>query len=103
MIVIACCFRGVKYLGEHGENVPVAGAVAICSPWDLLIGDRFISRRLVQKLYDRALCIGLQGINLIIHALPIGKALERYGFLSGNELSRYHVGFQRCRCQHFKS
>ncbi|XP_058218065.1 embryogenesis-associated protein EMB8 isoform X3 [Rhododendron vialii] len=51
----------VKYLGEHGENVPVAGAVAICSPWDLLIGDRFISRRLVQKLYDRALCIGLQG------------------------------------------
>ncbi|KAH7860024.1 hypothetical protein Vadar_008259 [Vaccinium darrowii] len=51
----------VKYLGEHGENVPVAGAVAICSPWDLLIGDRFISRRLIQKLYDRALCIGLQG------------------------------------------
>ncbi|KAI8550822.1 hypothetical protein RHMOL_Rhmol06G0137300 [Rhododendron molle] len=127
MVVIACCSRGVKYLGEHGENVPVAGAVAICSPWDLLefpatkgqthdvavdtpncskavlarpesanvqkietadncpfqpwtmlpatcaecnmnslspssqIGDRFISRRLVQKLYDRALCIGLQG------------------------------------------
>ncbi|KAL6962042.1 hypothetical protein U1Q18_036998 [Sarracenia purpurea var. burkii] len=51
----------VKYLGEDGENVPVAGAVAICSPWDLLIGDRFISRRLVQKLYDRALTIGLQG------------------------------------------
>ncbi|XP_028805779.1 embryogenesis-associated protein EMB8 [Neltuma alba] len=51
----------VKYLGEEGENIPVAGAVAICSPWDLLIGDRFISRRLVQKLYDRALAIGLQG------------------------------------------
>ncbi|KAM4123356.1 hypothetical protein ACB094_01G153100 [Castanea mollissima] len=51
----------VKYLGEDGENVPVAGAVAICSPWDLLIGDRFICRRLVQKLYDRALTIGLQG------------------------------------------
>lgn len=45
----------VKYLGEDGENVPIAGAVAICSPWDLLIGDRFISRRLIQKLYDRAL------------------------------------------------
>ena len=27
----------VKYLGEDGENVPVAGAVAICSPWDLLV------------------------------------------------------------------
>ncbi|XP_073305685.1 embryogenesis-associated protein EMB8-like isoform X2 [Primulina huaijiensis] len=51
----------VKYLGEDGENVPVAGAVAVCSPWDLLIGSRFICRRLVQKLYDRALTIGLQG------------------------------------------
>ncbi|OMO56748.1 hypothetical protein COLO4_35563 [Corchorus olitorius] len=142
----------VKYLGEDREKVPVAGAVAICSPWDLLgvhyleyvctkgeehgvhcsngfeqvlewgkvegqgfclilesdevcmitksaisgylldlvlsqpsilltarsnllvpaerkknftfflsIGDRFICRRLVQKLYDRALTIGLQG------------------------------------------
>ncbi|KAF7820058.1 embryogenesis-associated protein EMB8 [Senna tora] len=51
----------VKYLGEDGENIPVAGAVAICSPWDLLIGDRFISRKLVQKFYDRALAIGLKG------------------------------------------
>ncbi|XP_059631907.1 embryogenesis-associated protein EMB8 [Cornus florida] len=51
----------VKYLGEDRENVPIAGAVAICSPWDLLIGDRFIGRRLIQKLYDRALTIGLQG------------------------------------------
>nr|AHF21578.1 late embryogenesis abundant protein [Tamarix hispida] len=51
----------VKYLGEDGDDIPVAGAVAICSPWDLLIGDRFINRKLVQKLYDRALTIGLQG------------------------------------------
>ncbi|XP_010675413.2 uncharacterized protein LOC104891355 isoform X2 [Beta vulgaris subsp. vulgaris] len=51
----------VKFLGEDGEDIPIAGAVAICSPWDLLIGDRFIGRRLVQKLYDRALTIGLQG------------------------------------------
>ncbi|GAV60444.1 Abhydrolase_6 domain-containing protein, partial [Cephalotus follicularis] len=51
----------VKYLGEDGEKIPVAGAVAICSPWDLLIGDRFICRRLVQKFYDKALTIGLQG------------------------------------------
>ena len=27
----------IKYLGEEGENIPVAGAVAICSPWDLLV------------------------------------------------------------------
>ncbi|KAL6525204.1 hypothetical protein OROMI_030797 [Orobanche minor] len=51
----------VKYLGEDGENVPIAGAAAVCCPWDLLIGSRFISRRLIQKLYDRALTIGLQG------------------------------------------
>ncbi|CAO2835245.1 unnamed protein product [Amaranthus hypochondriacus] len=51
----------VKFLGEDGEDIPIAGAVAICSPWDLLIGDRFIGRRLVQKFYDRALTIGLQG------------------------------------------
>ncbi|KAL6269539.1 hypothetical protein ACE6H2_026450 [Prunus campanulata] len=51
----------VKYLGEDGNKVPVAGAVAICSPWDLLIGDRFIGRRLLQKIYDKALTTGLQG------------------------------------------
>jgi len=27
----------IKYLGEEGENTPVAGAVAVCSPWDLLV------------------------------------------------------------------
>lgn len=51
----------VKYLGEDGDNTYFAGAVAICSPWDLLIGDRFITRKLVQRLYDRVLTIGLQG------------------------------------------
>ncbi|KAG7599214.1 Alpha/Beta hydrolase fold [Arabidopsis suecica] len=51
----------VKYLGEEGERTPLRGAVAICSPWDLLIGDRFICRTLKQKLYDKALTIGLQG------------------------------------------
>ncbi|KAG9444003.1 hypothetical protein H6P81_015343 [Aristolochia fimbriata] len=51
----------VKYLGEEGENTPLAGAAAICSPWDLVIGDRFISRKLVQKIYDKVLTIGLQG------------------------------------------
>lgn len=50
----------VKYLGEDGEDLPIAGAVAICSPWDLLIGSRFICRRTVQKFYDRALTVGLQ-------------------------------------------
>ncbi|CAM0955376.1 unnamed protein product [Alopecurus aequalis] len=51
----------VKYLGEEGENTPVAGAASICSPWDLLITGRFISRKLVQRCYDKALAIGLKG------------------------------------------
>ncbi|KAK4339890.1 hypothetical protein RND71_041352 [Anisodus tanguticus] len=50
----------VKYLGEEGVNTAIVGAAAICSPWDLLIGDRFIKRRLVQRSYDRALGIGLK-------------------------------------------
>ncbi|KAL5202103.1 hypothetical protein ABZP36_013055 [Zizania latifolia] len=51
----------VKYLGEEGEGTPVAGAVSICSPWDLLVTSRFIVRKLVQRCYDRALAIGLKG------------------------------------------
>ncbi|GJM88680.1 hypothetical protein PR202_ga04771 [Eleusine coracana subsp. coracana] len=51
----------VKYLGEEGESTPIAGAASICSPWDLLITNRFISRKLVQQCYDRALAIGLKG------------------------------------------
>ncbi|KAK9134839.1 hypothetical protein Syun_014169 [Stephania yunnanensis] len=51
----------VKYLGEVGDDTHFVGAAAICSPWDLLICDRFISRRLVQRLYDKALAIGLKG------------------------------------------
>ncbi|KAK3135484.1 hypothetical protein QOZ80_5BG0419530 [Eleusine coracana subsp. coracana] len=51
----------VKYLGEEGESTPIAGAASICSPWDLLITNRFISRKLVQRCYDRALAIGLKG------------------------------------------
>uniref|UniRef100_A0A5B7B4C8 Putative abhydrolase domain-containing protein 3 n=1 Tax=Davidia involucrata TaxID=16924 RepID=A0A5B7B4C8_DAVIN len=51
----------VKYLGEDGINIPIVGAAAICSPWDLLICDRFINRRLMQKFYDKALTTGLKG------------------------------------------
>ncbi|GMJ00631.1 hypothetical protein like AT5G49950 [Hibiscus trionum] len=51
----------VKYLGEDKTNTHLVGAAAICSPWDLLICDRFINRRPVQKMYDRVLTLGLQG------------------------------------------
>lgn len=76
---------GVKYLGEHGENVPVAGAVAICSPWDLLIGDRFISRKLIQKLYDRALCIGLQGYAQL-HQPHYSRLADREGITKSRSI-----------------
>ncbi|KAG0578244.1 hypothetical protein KC19_4G008500 [Ceratodon purpureus] len=49
----------VKYLGEEGDSTPVGAAAAVCSPWDLLIGDRFISRNGVQKLYNKVLTLGL--------------------------------------------
>lgn len=49
-----------KYLGENGDKCPVAGAAVICGPWDLLICSRFLGRRIVQKVYDRALAFGLK-------------------------------------------
>ncbi|XP_017244932.1 uncharacterized protein LOC108216628 isoform X1 [Daucus carota subsp. sativus] len=49
-----------KYLGEDGDKCPVAGAAVICGPWDLLICSRFLGRGLVQRVYDRALAIGLK-------------------------------------------
>ncbi|XP_076947453.1 embryogenesis-associated protein EMB8-like [Bidens hawaiensis] len=45
----------VKYLGENGVNVPLVGAVAISNPWDLLIGDRFFTRAIMQRFYNRIL------------------------------------------------
>ncbi|XP_059313546.1 embryogenesis-associated protein EMB8-like isoform X1 [Lycium ferocissimum] len=50
----------VKYLGEEGVNTAIVGAAAICSPWDLLICDRYINRRFVQRFYNRALTLGLK-------------------------------------------
>ncbi|KAJ4823037.1 hypothetical protein Tsubulata_012354 [Turnera subulata] len=50
----------VKYLGEEGENTPIAGAVSVCNPWDLLEGDRFFGRTVMGKFYDRVLSSGLK-------------------------------------------
>ncbi|EEF28499.1 embryogenesis-associated protein EMB8 [Ricinus communis] len=59
----------VKYLGEHGVDIPLTGAAAVCSPWDLLICDRFINRRCVQKFYDRKLAVGLQDYAQLHHSI----------------------------------
>ncbi|XP_058218064.1 uncharacterized protein LOC131329041 isoform X2 [Rhododendron vialii] len=50
----------IDYLHREYANATLY-AVGTSIGANILIGDRFISRRLVQKLYDRALCIGLQG------------------------------------------
>ncbi|WOG88288.1 hypothetical protein DCAR_0207523 [Daucus carota subsp. sativus] len=50
----------VKYLGEEGANIPISGAAAVCSPYDLLISDRFLNRGVVQKFYDKVLTLGLK-------------------------------------------
>lgn len=33
----------VKYLGEDGEDTPIAGAASICSPWDLVVGSKTLN------------------------------------------------------------
>ncbi|TYK15766.1 phospholipase ABHD3 [Cucumis melo var. makuwa] len=65
----------VKYLGEEGANVPISGAAAVCSPWDLLICDRFINRRLVQSFYNKALANGLQDFALL-HQSNLSRLTE---------------------------
>ncbi|KAK1440371.1 hypothetical protein QVD17_06196 [Tagetes erecta] len=52
----------VKYLGEDGANVPIVGAASICNPWDLLMGDRFFGRGLMQRLYSRVLANALKDV-----------------------------------------
>ncbi|CAI9304380.1 unnamed protein product [Lactuca saligna] len=51
----------VKYLGEEGDNVPLAGAASISNPWDLLIGDRFFTRGIMQRFYNRVMGNNLKG------------------------------------------
>ncbi|KAL3814518.1 hypothetical protein ACJIZ3_015786 [Penstemon smallii] len=51
----------IFYLGEDGINVPIAGAAAICCPWDPVICDRFFKRGFKQRFYSKALATGLKG------------------------------------------
>ncbi|CAK9870129.1 unnamed protein product [Sphagnum jensenii] len=50
----------VKYLGEEGAATPIGAAAAVCCPWDLVVCDRFISRKAIQKIYDMILATGLR-------------------------------------------
>ncbi|CAK9211076.1 unnamed protein product [Sphagnum troendelagicum] len=50
----------VKYLGEEGVATPVGAAAAVCSPWDLVVCDRFMSRKTIQKIYNMVLATGLR-------------------------------------------
>ncbi|KAG5525811.1 hypothetical protein RHGRI_032184 [Rhododendron griersonianum] len=75
----------VKYLGEDGINSPIAGAAAICSPWDLLICDRFINRRAVQKFYNKALTFGLKGYAQL-HQLVLSRLADWEGILKSRSV-----------------
>ncbi|GJP44105.1 hypothetical protein CLOM_g3509 [Closterium sp. NIES-68] len=50
----------VKYLGEEGASGPIQAAVSIGNPWDLLICDRWMSRRTRQRVYNMAMATGLR-------------------------------------------
>ncbi|PWA47166.1 serine aminopeptidase, S33, Alpha/Beta hydrolase fold protein [Artemisia annua] len=52
----------VKYLGEDGTDAPIVAAASISNPWDLLMGDRFFHRGLMQRFYNRVLANGLKDI-----------------------------------------
>ncbi|WCJ18477.1 alpha/beta-Hydrolases superfamily protein [Euphorbia peplus] len=80
----------VKYLGEQGLEIPLTGAAAVCSPFDLLVCDRFMNRRFVQKLYNRALAIGLQGYAQLHHAV-----MSRLIDWESVKLSRYLRDFDK--------
>ncbi|XP_051136616.1 embryogenesis-associated protein EMB8-like [Andrographis paniculata] len=74
----------VKYLGEDGSNVPLVGAAAICNPWDSLLCDRFLRRRLVQRLYS----------------ISLTASLKDYANLHADTLSRVSnwEGIKKARC-----
>ncbi|KAL3843673.1 hypothetical protein ACJIZ3_001076 [Penstemon smallii] len=81
----------VKYLGEDGINVPIVGAAAICSPWDLLICDRYMARRFVQRFYNKALTIGLKDYAYMHEAV-----LSRLSNWEGVKKSRWVREFDDC-------
>ncbi|KAH6762593.1 alpha/beta-Hydrolases superfamily protein [Perilla frutescens var. hirtella] len=73
----------VKYLGEVGINAPIAGAAAIYCPWDVVIVDRFLNRRFIQRLYSKALAVGLKD-----YAHLHGAVLSRLSNWEGVKKSR---------------
>ncbi|KAI3448346.1 hypothetical protein Pfo_005011 [Paulownia fortunei] len=81
----------VKYLAEDGTNAPIIGAAAICSPWDLLICDRFMNRGLVQRFYNKALAIGLKDYAQLHEAV-----LSRLSNWEGVKKSRSVRDFDDC-------
>ncbi|KAH7835137.1 hypothetical protein Vadar_023175 [Vaccinium darrowii] len=75
----------VKYLGEDGINSPIAGAAAVCSPWDLLICDRFIHRRALQRLYNKALAFGLKSYAQL-HELVLSRLADWQSILKSRSV-----------------
>ncbi|CAI5534827.1 unnamed protein product [Closterium sp. Naga37s-1] len=51
----------VRYLGQEGEEVPLAGAISLCNPFDLLLADRNFHIGF-NNFYDQRLGSTLRGI-----------------------------------------
>ncbi|MQL79460.1 hypothetical protein Taro_011899 [Colocasia esculenta] len=79
----------VKYLGEEGESTPLAGAASVCSPWDLLMCDRFLNRGPVQKFYDRALAIALKDYAQL-NQNAYSKLVDWEGVRMSNSMRDFH-------------
>ncbi|KAL2612401.1 hypothetical protein R1flu_024093 [Riccia fluitans] len=76
----------VKYLGEEGPKSLIGGAVAICCPWDLVVCDRFITRKWVQALYNKALATGLCQYAQL-HQAVLSRMMD-WSLLSGSKTVR---------------
>ncbi|KAF3612901.1 hypothetical protein FXO38_36535 [Capsicum annuum] len=81
----------VKFLGEEGFNTELVEAAAICSPWDILIGDRFIKCRLAKRTYDISLGIGLKAyveLSFFKCAISLGISPDNL-FISSDRVTRF--------------
>lgn len=65
----------VKYLGEEGASSHVSAAAVVNCPWDLLICNRFLFRKGIQRIYNRVLASGLVHY-LSLHQIAIGQIAE---------------------------
>ncbi|KAH9757954.1 AB hydrolase-1 domain-containing protein [Citrus sinensis] len=88
----------VKYLGEEGEKTPVAGAAAICSPWDLLTVDTYYrncsSSTYVGNVSIPLLCISsLDDPVCTVEAIPLDECRANKNVVLATTWHGGHLAF----------